>query len=105
MMQDCILFKRSKINQYLNKMYDLQDYCTTHTGYVDRNPYIEKYIFENRKIENFWEYNSLMSGFHVHNNYSHCHALYPMLVSSYYKFFIIVLYSIVEAFLNSFAAF
>ena len=46
-----------------------------------------------------------MSGFHVHNNYSHCHALYPMLVSSYYKFFIIVLYSIVEAVLNSFAAF
>ena len=52
-MQDRILLKRSKINQYLNKMYDLQDYCTTYTGYVDRSPYIEKYIFENHKIENF----------------------------------------------------
>ena len=53
MMQDRILLKRSKINQYLNKMHDLKDYCTTHTSYVDRNPYIEKYIFENHKIENF----------------------------------------------------
>ena len=50
-MQDCILFKKSKINLYLNKMHDLKDLSTTHTSYADRNPYIEKYIFENNKIK------------------------------------------------------